>query len=363
MSLIKFNPSKKPFTIGVELEVRLVDNRSYAIKNCSKKIFKHLPKKLNGFVHKELLESMVEIVTPICNNAFETTKFIKKTAKKIDKIGKKYNFKVVALATHPFETKDENKIFPNKRYKRFEKEFQIVIRNFLICGLHIHIGLDSEERVIRAYNTMVNYFPIFLALSANSPFFNGEDSGLASYRSKIFEQLPRASIFEYFNSYQEYEELCKQLQNAKMIESFKDIWWDIRIHPLFGTIELRVCDSFYDEERLKLLTLFYHSLILYSTKREPKREFLQIIKQNKWNATRYGLEGIFIEQNRVVTIREKAIELIEEMERENIFKILGYQHEVKNLKKLIFLNSISKMQKEVYKKTEDFKEVIKLGFI
>ena len=316
---LKFINSKNS-TVGMELEMRILDKDSYESKNCANIIFNSIDDDLKPYIHKELLKSMFEIVTPICKDVNEAVEFIDDTIKKIKKIGEKNQFEISALATHPFETKEDNIINSDPRYESFKKEFQIIIRNFLISGLHIHVGVNSKKNAIKAYNSVINYLPLFLAISTNSPFFHAEDTGLNSYRTKVFDKLPRAGIPEYFNNYKEYKSVFKQLHKTNTIKKAKDIWWDVRISPNFGTLELRVCDAFYDKKRLRFLGILYQAVVEYSKIKHPKKEFHQINMQNKWSATRYGLDGIFIQNGKKFPIKKILKKLIDKMEKKKIFK-------------------------------------------
>jgi carboxylate-amine ligase len=362
---VTFNTSE-PFTIGMELEVRLLDSASYDIKNCANILFENIDDEFKPHVHKELLQSMVEIVTPVCRSSAQAVEFIERCAKRLNAIGTEHGFFLSALATHPFEKKEQNLIIPNERYERFEQEFQIVLKKFLISGLHIHIGIPSREKAIAVYNAAINYLPIFLALSANSVYLNGEDSGLKSYRSKIFEQLPRASIPQYLNDYKEYEMLHEQLLATGTIESFKDVWSDVRISPKFGTVELRVCDSFYNKERLELLGLLFQAVCVYTLRDEshrPKREFDLILEQNKWSACRYGMYADFIQEGKKYKLRDKIFELIDTLKREGIFEFLQASDKAEALIELTKQNTIAHEARAIYEKTQDFKQVIDLNII
>jgi len=349
---------KNAFTIGAELEVRLIDSTTMKPANISPFIFQELPKELEENVHKELLQSMIEIVTPICNSAQEAQTFITNTLHKLKYITNKKGVELAALATHPFERKDDNRFFSDPRYDEFAKELGVVLKNFLISGLHIHIAMPNEDAAINAYNHSIHLLPLFIALSANSPFSVGEDTKLQSYRSKIFERLPRAGIPEYFNSYKEYCKLTDLLFKTGTIKSVKDVWWDVRIHQKFGTIELRVCDAFYDNERLELIILLYQALLKYYANFKAKRELYQISKQNKWNAVRHGLDGNFIDGNRVINIREKLHNLVDTLDKENIFKELNAQNRVNALHNLINKPSIARKLRAIYKDNKKFKDVI-----
>ena len=354
---LKFNASQKA-TVGIELEMRILNKDTYGVKNCSEIIFNSIEDSLKGYIHKELLKSMFEIVTPICNNVNEAVEFIDKVIKEVGEIGKKNNFLIAALATHPFELKEDNQIYEDPRYENLKEEFQIIIRNFLISGLHIHVGVTTQNNAIKAYNSIINYIPLFLALSANSPFFHNEDTGLKSYRTKIFDNLPRAGIPEYFNTYEEYKGVYDSLYSTGTIKKAKDVWWDVRISPEFGTLELRVCDAFYDEKKLKFLGMFYQSIVEYSKISEPKRQYHQINMQNKWNATRHGLDGEFIENGLKIGIRDKIKELLKNMEDAGIFKKLEIVQEMAELKYIVDEKSPSCALKDIYKDTKDFNKVI-----
>lgn len=347
----------------MELELRLLDPKTLNVQNCSATVFKHLNPQYAPYLHKELLQSMVEVVTPVCDSVDEAVSFIAELTKHISTIGKEHNFALAALATHPTEVDSDNKIINDPRYKAFEEEFQIIIRNFLISGLHIHAGVSSTEHAIAAFNATINYLPLFLALSANSPFCHSEDTGLTSYRTKIFTKLPRAGIPQYFESYEEYKKLYSQLYSAKAIESAKDIWWDVRISPKFGTVELRVCDSFFDTDRLKFIGLLYQALVLYAKEEQPPRQFHQIHMQNKWSATRYGMDGVFILHGKAMPIREKIAQLIEKLQNAGIFKELGTQEEIEFYRYIIEKPSIASTLRERYQKSKSFADAIKSEII
>jgi carboxylate-amine ligase len=306
---------------------------------------------------------MIEIVTPISESPEEAVSYIKNALKEIDLIGQDYGFRSAALGTHVFAKKETIHITAKDRYLKLLEEFQILLKQFLIYGLHIHIGFPEKEIAIKAYNTVLNYLPLFLALSTSSPFFFGEFTGLNSYRTKIFEQLPRAGIPEYFDSYSEFEDLYFKLKNNGFIHSIKDIWWDIRIHPDFGTIELRVCDANPDMERIEFITTLFQGLCLYSISMDKERYFHQILKQNKWNATRYSLDGRFLQKEGTVKIRNKIADIIKDLKRKGIFKELGTEKRMDKISGILEKMSISQIMIKEYKKNKNIKDIERFGFI
>jgi carboxylate-amine ligase len=355
--------NSKPFTVGAELEVQLVDRSTYALSNSSQIIFENLPDKFKDIVQPEVLTSMVEIVSPVCEKPEEVVTHIKEALKEIDTIGEAFGFRVSALGTHTFAKKEETQITAKERYLQLLKELQIVLRQFLIYGFHIHVGFPDKESAVKGYNLIINYLPVFLGISTSSPFFYGEFTGLNSYRTKIFEQLPRAGIPEYFDTFDDFQQLYDQLYQGGFIQSIKDIWWDVRIHPDLGTVELRVCDSNPDFERLELLITFMQALSLYAQDNPLNKFFCQTLKQNKWNATRYALKGRFIDIDGYKTIAQKGIEKIEVMKKKGIFKELGTEYKIDILKDIFRKNSVSENMILVYKKTNDIKLMEEFGFI
>lgn len=359
---LEFHQSK-PSTVGIELEMRLLDPKTYAVKNCAQDVFDNLDDSLKPHIHKELLKSMIEIVTPVCTSVDEAVKFISYATRQISKIGSKYDFYCAALPMHPFEQKEDNEIYEDPRYEAFKEEFQIIIRNFLISGLHLHVGVEDEQKAINALNMVIKYIPIFLALSANSPYHYSYDTGLSSYRTKIFDKLPRAGIPEYFDNYEQYQRMYRQLFDTKTIKKTKDVWWDVRISPEFGTVELRVCDAFYNPHRLKFIGLLYQALIEYGKDNIVQREFHQINLQNKWNATRYGMEADFIENSKRHSLRDIMKRLIKKLDDYGIFEKLNTKKDLEKLMYIIDEPSMCKTMRNIYKKEKDFKKIIQIGVV
>ena len=306
---------------------------------------------------------MVEIVTPVCEYPEEAVHYIKKALIGIDRIGEDYGFRVSALGTHTFAKKEQTHITAKERYLRLLQELQILLRQFLIYGLHIHVGFPDKELAVKAYNMVINYLPVFLGISASSPFFYGEFTGLHSYRTKIFEQLPRAGIPEYFDNFSQFEDLYFKLKESGFIESIKDIWWDVRIHPDLGTIELRVCDSNPEIERIEFLITLLQGLSFLSQEEKIPKFYHQILKQNKWNATRYSLSGKLIDRNKITTIKGKTYSIIDYLETKGVFKSLKTDKRMEKLKGILEKKTVSEKMIMVYKKTNDLKVVESMGFI
>ncbi len=350
---MKFKGSK-PFTVGIELEVQIVDRNSFNLVPKSELIFKSNPTPL---VQKEFLQSMVEFVSSVRETPEGAVEELKNAVTAVLEVGESCGFLLAASGTHPFAEPSKVRVTKNGRYLRLYDEFQEVLRNFLIYGLHVHVGFPDERAALNAYNAYVKYAPLFLALSASSPFFSGRNTGILSYRSKLFEQLPRAGIPEQFENYGQFVELLERLKDAGSIESIKDVWWDVRLRPDFGTVELRICDSVADFERLLAVANFAVLVGELSLREEVKPDFVQIHKQNRWNAARYGFKGTFIDGGAVTTVGRKIAELVGEHER-----LFG------NRKGRLVLGLISKplqaeVQVEAVKRTGDLKSAVEVSIL
>lgn len=352
---MKFKPSK-PFTVGIELEVQLVDPETLNLKPSSSVIFSHRPTTL---VQKEFLQSMVEFVSGVHDEPESAVEELKGAVEKVCELGEEKGFLLSASGTHPTADPERIKVTQDERYLRLLNEFQEVLRNFLIYGLHIHVGFPDEGTMMNAYNAFVKYSPLFLALSTSSPFFRGRNTGILSYRTKLFEQLPRAGVPQHFQDYNQFLELYNRLKGTGVIESLKDIWWDVRPRPDFGTVELRVCDAVADFKKLEgLVSLAVMVGELFSEK-GVKPEYHQINTQNKWNAARHGLSGAFITETGRSTVGKELHRLV------NLYgKRFGRRKEAaKLLLDLITEPTQAEEQVDAVKKTGDTSAAVKVSLL
>lgn len=353
---------RKGYTLGAELEARIQDKDSFELKNYSSKIRERFSDEYKEKIHQEFLECMVEFVSPVCHTSFEVIKELRDQISYLNDLIKDDDIVIATSGSHSYKI-DALEHVNEKRYDDFADEYGILLSRFHICGFHIHVALESYVEAMRAYNFSLEFLPIFLALSANSPFFNGEDARLLSYRAKIFEQLPRAGQSSYFENFSKMKDLYEKMNQAGSVKSAKDIWWDVRISPRFGTLEIRVCDASHDFERLRLLIVLFQALCLFAQNQELKRIPHQILLQNRWNALRHGLDGLFQNNEVVTTVKDHFLDLVYRMEKESIFSKLGTQDDVSKLKDLAFKDLLASKQLKVYEDTKDFKEVEKLGIL
>jgi len=311
MELLKFNKSPAP-TIGVELELQILDPETLELKSLAHEILKMVPESRTERIKPEFIQSMLEINTGICSSVAEVEKDLKETYAMLSEITEGSGATLYAASLHPFSKIKDQRVADHPRYKRIMEELQIVGRRFISQGLHVHIGVDDEEKVIKVNNNMRIYLPILLALTTSSPFYEGMDTGLMSYRSKLFESLPLAGMPDYLDDWEEFNLLVNLLRKNAIIESVKDIWWDVRPHPDFGTVEIRVCDLPYSLRDILAITALIQALVLALAEQyENPEPHSQVLRSNKWQATRYGLEGFYVDPffARKYSMKEAAINL------------------------------------------------------
>ena len=357
--MIKFNSSPEP-TIGVELELQLVGKNNLNLNNISSKVLPDLNKEYSDNIKCELIESMIEINTNICSNIEEVEKDIRKTLNHLDEILKNYETEINCTSLHPFAIGKNQIITDNARYKRIMKELQMVGKRFISQGLHVHIGINNSEDAIKVNNALRIYLPLLLSLSTSSPFFEGEDTGLHSYRTKLFEALPLAGMPDYLTNWNHFENLTQHLEGAGIISSVKDLWWDVRPHPGFGTVEIRVCDIPITFKEIIAIVALIQGLVVTLINAEPYPDtHIQILQSNKWQAARYGLDGVYVDPKNFQKLSiKKAIE--------NLFLLvqpalssLGSEIYLSKLEEILKGSTGSTIKRKLYKNSKDFKHVIK----
>ena len=357
--MIKFNSSPEP-TIGVEIELQLVDKNNLNLNNISSKVLTDVNKEFSDNIKCELIESMIEINTNICSNIEEVEKDIRKTLNYLDEILKNYETEINCTSLHPFAIGKNQIITDNLRYKRIMKDLQMVGKRFISQGLHVHIGINNPEDAIKVNNALRVYLPLLLSLSTSSPFFEGEDTGLHSYRTKLFEALPLAGMPDYLNNWNHFENLTEHLEGAGIIHSVKDLWWDVRPHPGFGTVEIRVCDIPINFKEIIALVALIQALVVTLTELDSYQDtHIQILQSNKWQAARYGLDGIFVDPKTLKKLSmKKAIENLFILVEPAITSLDLKKH-LDILEKILNTSSGSDKQRKLYASSKNFEHMLK----
>jgi len=357
--MIKFNSSPKP-TIGVEIELQLVNKNNLNLNNISSKVLTKINKEFSDNIKCELIESMIEINTNICSNIEEVEKDIRKTLNHLDEILKNHKTEINCTSLHPFAIGKNQIITNNLRYKRIMKDLQMVGKRFISQGLHVHIGINNPEDAIKVNNALRVYLPLLLSLSTSSPFFEGEDTGLHSYRTKLFEALPLAGMPDYLNNWNHFENLTEHLEGAGIINSVKDLWWDVRPHPGFGTIEIRVCDIPINFKEIIALVALMQALVVTLIELDSYQDtHIQILQSNKWQAARYGLDGIFVDPKTFKKLSmRKAIENLFILVEPAIISLNLKKH-FNILEKILNAGTGSEKQRKLYANSKNFEHMLK----
>ncbi len=357
--MIKFNASPEP-TIGVEIELQIIDKNNLDLNNISSKVLADVDKEFSDNIKCELIESMIEINTNICSNIEEVEKDIRKTLNHLDEILKNYETVTNCTSLHPFAIGKNQIITDNPRYKRIMKDLQMVGKRFISQGLHVHIGIANPEDAIKVNNALRVYLPLLLSLSTSSPFFEGEDTGLHSYRTKLFEALPLAGMPDYLSNWNHFENLTEHLEGAGIINSVKDLWWDVRPHPGFGTVEVRVCDIPINFKEIIALVALIQALVVTLIKLDSYQDtHIQILQSNKWQAARYGLNGVFVDPKTFKKLSmRKAIENLYILVEPAIVS-LGLKKYSNILEEILNTGTGSDKQRKLYASFKNFEHMLK----
>lgn len=298
MSVMRFTPNIYP-TIGVEIELQLVDADDMSLSSCIEEVLAAIPPRLLGSVKQELMQCYLEINTRICKTVREVGDDLREKLADIEKIVDPLGIHLFWAATHPFSSWRHQKITVNDRYYRLVALMEDVARRLVTFGLHVHVGVDSGDKAVMICDRMQQHLPLLLALSANSPFWEGRITGLRSNRSKIMEGLPTAGLPYQMRNWSEYVWLVKHLIDTGFINSIREIWWDIRPHHHFGTVEIRVCDVPPCLDHVLALTALVQCLVHTISNEIDEGTFLgdyhpMMVEQNKWRATRYGADASLV---------------------------------------------------------------------
>jgi carboxylate-amine ligase len=367
MMSIEFKRSERP-TLGVEVEVQLIDQTSKALVSDAIPILEAASSIQNLRLVSELNQAMVEINTEICETVKQVGESLRGQIQKLREIVEQRGVTIAISGTHPFHDWRELKIYPKARYFKILEKFQWLARRMSTFGLHVHVGIQDGDRAIAVINGLINYIPHLLALSASSPFWGNKDTGLCSCRVAIFESFPTGGLPYFFVGWKEFQNCYETLIKTGAIQSIKDIYWDIRPHFDFGTIEVRICDGIPTlKETLALVALIQCLVVWLDDQYQKGKRSRQIHMQrywlapeNKWQAARYGLEGAVISQegNERHPLREEISKLLEILRPYAIS--LKCEEELSYINEILIRGSSSTRQREVFYKTHSLQAVVDL---
>lgn len=351
------------FTVGIEEEFQILDSDSLKLHSQMSKIIDGGKVFLKERIKEEMHQSMVEMGTNICENISQARDEVSYLRQQIFELAAKEGLEVGASGTHPYSHWSEQLITPNPRYDQLIHEMKDVARSNLIFGMHVHVAIPNREEGLQIMNVARYFLPHLYALSTNSPFWEGRDTGFKSFRSKIFDKFPRTGIPPYFASVPEYDDFVNLLVKTNCIDNGKKIWWDIRLHPFYPTVEFRVCDMIMTVDEVVCIAALMQCIIAKLSKLHQKNQSFRsyrriLINENKWRAARWGVDAKLIDFGRqeevaFPTLINELLEFIDDVVDE-----LGCRTEVNYVYQMLEQGSGADRQLKVFEDTKDLKKVM-----
>jgi glutamate---cysteine ligase / carboxylate-amine ligase len=351
------------FTLGIEEEFQIVDPKTRELRSHVSEFLEEGKMLLGEQIKPEMIQSMIEVGTGICKNIQEARADITRLRSIISGLAGKSNLVIVAASTHPFSHWQDQKIFDDERYALLVQELQTVARSLLIFGLHVHVGVADVERRIHIMNAARYFLPHVLALTTSSPFWMGHSTGLKSYRSEVFKQFPRTDIPDHFDSYSGFQRYVDLLVKTGCINDGKKIWWDLRPHPIFPTLEFRICDIPTRVDDTVAIAALFQAIVAKLTKLIDKNLGFRLyrrmlIQENKWRAVRWGIDGKMIDfgKQKEVPTRDLILELLDFVD--DVVDELDSRKEIEHIHTILERRTSAEEQLRVFAETKDLKAVV-----
>lgn len=362
MSNLAFTYNSKP-TIGVEIELQLVDSETLALANRIEEVLQALPDEMRAAIKPELMQSYLEINTGVCSTVREARDDLRTKLQLVEESIRPLGLELFWAASHPFSSWRTQEITVDDRYFRLVDLMQDVARRLLTFGLHVHVGVESGDKAIDVCDRMMKYLPLLLSLSSNSPFWEGRNTGLHSNRSKIMEGLPTAGLPHRMRNWSEYVWLINHLQSTGFINSIREIWWDIRPHHNFGTVEIRICDMPASLNQVLSITALVQCLVVAISREIDQGTFQSdyhpmMVQQNKWRATRFGADA------ELVSTRDYRQRSVEAFTVDLMNQLLNVAEELDCVDELMKLpdvvsNAGARQQLQIFEETRSRTEVVR----
>ena len=351
------------FTLGIEEEFQIIDPETRELRSHIQEILADGKMLLKERVKPEMHQSVVELGTEICDGAACARQQVIQLRSNLATIAARDGLKIASAGTHPFSNWMDQLITADERYATIVNDMQQIARINLIFGLHVHVGIPDREEAIDVMNQARYFLPHLYALSVNSPFWLGQNTGLKAYRQMIFERFPRTGIPDPFESLSEYEDYLKLLVSTNCIDNAKKIWWDIRLHPFFDTLEFRICDAQSRvDDTIALAALMQAIVVKLHKLRRQNVTFRmyrrRLIDENRWRASRYGIDGKLIDFGRKCEVDERELlhEMLEFIAAE--VEELGSEREIAHIEKIMREGTGADRQLAVWEQTHDTKAVV-----
>ncbi|HMI30042.1 MAG TPA: carboxylate-amine ligase [Gaiellaceae bacterium] len=355
-----------PYTLGVEEEYMLLDGETFdLVQHIDTVLAAVAGHELEPVINPELMQSVLEIATPVCHTPAEVADQLRRIRAYVIGVAREEGMRVGSAGTHPFSLFERQRITAKDRYRALVDQMQYVARRELIFGMHIHVAVDDAEKAIQVVNGLLPQLGPLLALSASSPFWRGEPTGLRSSRQMVFAAFPRSGPPPRFKDYKEYAEVVGQLEKTGCIPDYTHIWWDIRLHPRLGTIEIRICDAVTRLEHVVALVAYCQALVKLLAERFERREEIPsyhriLTTENKWLAGRYGLDAPLMDlatgrRNRIPMLKliRRTLKELEPHARE-----LGSERELEGIEEILEHGNGADRQLRVFNANRDIVEVV-----
>jgi len=354
-----------PYTLGVEEEYQLLDGRTLdLVQHIETMLDAVSGHELEERINAELMQSVIEITTPVCRTIADVHHALLELRGYVTEVAHSKGLRVGSAGTHPFSLFERQRITAKDRYRALIDQMQYIARRELIFGMHVHVAVDDPEKAIKVVNGLLPQLGPLLALSASSPFWRGEPTGLASSRQMVFSSFPRSGPPPRFRDYADYAEVVGQLERSGCIPDYTSIWWDIRLHPRLGTVEIRICDAVTRVEDAVAIAAYCQALVKDLSERYDAGEEIPsyhriLTSENKWLAARYGLEAPVMDlgsgrRNRIPVARlvRRTLAEIAPHARE-----LGSERELEGVRDILARGSSSDRQLRIYNANRDIVEV------
>jgi carboxylate-amine ligase len=356
-----------PYTLGVEEEYMLLDALTFdLVQHIDTVLAAVSGHELEPRINPELMQSVLEVSTPVCHTPADVAEQLRKLRAFVCDIARERDMRVGSAGTHPFSLFERQRITAKDRYRAMVDRMQYIARRELIFGMHVHVAVDDAEKAIHVVNALIAHLAELVALSASSPFWRGEATGLHSSRHMVYAALPRSGPPPRFASYADYAEVVGQLERTGCIADYTHIWWDIRLHPRLGTIEIRICDGVTRLDDVIALTAFCQALVKHYSERYDAGEEMPsyhriLTTENKWLAARYGIEAPVMDlatgrRNRapIAQLVRRTLKTIEPHARE-----LGSEAELAGVEEILRRGNGADHQLHVFNANRDIVEVVR----
>jgi carboxylate-amine ligase len=320
MTVLEFQSNRKP-TIGIELELGLVDVATMNLSSSFNALIERLPDGGGGRFKPEIIQSVIEINTDVCDSVREVESELRGRLGVVEAAADTLGLTLWWGGLHPFAKCSEQIVTPDERYLRLVEQLQILARRMVTFGLHVHVGVDSGDKAVMICDRILRHLPTLLALSSSSPYWEGQATGLQSYRSKVMELLPTAGLPPLMRNWSEYVWLVNHMVDTGFIETIRELWWDVRPHHNFGTVEVRMCDMPGNLEDTLALSALIHCLIKALSDEIDQGAYQHdchpmMARQNKWRASRFGVGAQFVDapNHQVRSVLQIVTDLVDQLQ-------------------------------------------------